>query len=426
MKGLLSIENWAVKESVIEYYRRELSAGRMPVIAEKSKLVEYAAANLAENGGSGNSQTKKAGQVAIVSVTGVMSRYGEACSYGTEDISAQLIALDNMIGVSGVVMKWDSPGGDVNGTKPFAQTIANMSKPVVSYVIEADSAAYWGASQTDEIIMEDNAQAEVGSIGVYAIRQDVQAKLEKEGIKIQIIRADGSEDKALVNPYEDAPVEALAQQKSAINAVRAEFIDMVKIGRPNVDASVFSGKTYKAKQAIKLGLADRVGTLQDAINRVDFLARKQVRAEKLGTQNSNKNKVESMGWLSNFLGEGKVTDEKAAEAAVDNKVGEMTEQISTLIKQRDEATAQAADLATKAKDFETQIAVLKPKAAKLDEISAEHEANKVFVSNLKEAGINPPASGADAAGRAEGGKKRSYESADWNASAVAMKEKLGV
>lgn len=425
MKGLLSIENWAVKESVIEYYRRELSAGRMPVIAEKSKMVEYAAANLADNGGNSNSQSK-AGQVAIVSVTGVMTRYGEACSYGTEDISAQLLALDNMTGVSGVVMKWDSPGGDVNGTKPFAQTIANMVKPVVSYVIEADSAAYWGASQTDEIIMEDNAQAEVGSIGVYGIRQDVQAKLEKEGIKIQIVRADGSEDKALLNPYEDAPVEALAQHKSSINAVRAEFIDMVKIGRPSVDESAFSGKTYKAKEAIKLGLADRVGTLQDAINRVDFLARKQGRAEKLGTQNSNKNKVESMGWLSNLIGDGKVADEKAAEAAVDNKVGEMTEQISTLMKQRDEASAKAADFATKVKGFETQIAELKPKASKFDEISAEHETNKVFVANLKSAGINPPAAGVDTSGRAESGKKRSYETADWNASAIAMKEKLGV
>lgn len=450
MRGLLSVEAWAVKESVIEYYRRELTSGRMPTIGEKPKLFEYAVAVMADNGdgSSGDAQTidAKAGQVAVVSVTGVMTRYGEACAYGTEDIAKQLKALDNMIGVSGVVIKWDSPGGDVNGTKVFSQVIASMNKPVVSYVVQADSAAYWGASQTDEIIMEDNAQAEVGSIGVYGIRQDVQGKLEKEGVKIQIIRADGSEEKALLNPYEEAPAEALAQQKSTLNAIRGEFIDMVKAGRPNVDESVFSGKTYKAKEAIKLGLADRVGTLQDAINRVDFLARKQARAEKLGTQNNSKNnKVEGMGWLSNLIGDGKVTDEKAAEAAVDNKVGEMTEQISNLMGQRDTEKAKVAELEikaanletkvkdsetkvkdfeTKVKDFETQIAELKPKATKFDEISAEHETNKTYVENLKNAGINPASFQKDASENGGSATKKSYETAPWNAKAMEMGEKL--
>jgi protease IV len=452
MKGIGSIDNWAVKPSVMEFYRRELSAGRMPIIAEKGKMVEMATAVISEGDAlsiDAAAMEVKSGTVAIVCITGVMTRYGELCSYGTEDIAQTLKELDQNPAVSGVVLKWDTPGGEVNGMKVFGEVIHTMSKPKVSYVIQADSGGYWGASQTDEIILEDNAQSEVGSIGVLCIRQDVQGMLEKQGIKIEIMRADGSVDKARMNPYEDAPVEAIVQEKNTLNDILGEFIDVVKNARPNIDASVFSGKTYRAKQALKLGLVDRVGSLQDAVNRVDFLARKKMRAENVnGSNNSNNNKSESMGWLSGFLSNEKVTDEKAAEAAVDNKVGEMTEQISTLMTERDAEKTKATDLGAKVTELEAKVAELTPKAAKVaeletkvaelegkvkvlepkanqfDSISAEHETNKTFVANLKEAGINPAMGKADANTKGEGPAKRSYEAAPWNAKAVEMSEKL--
>lgn len=429
MKGLLSIENWALNEGLMEFYRRELSLGRYPVIQQKGVLTLEMAAEFGSDGEGGNDGPAlldgKAGMVAIVNIIGTMTRYGEACSYGTEHIGNTLRALANNVNVSAIVLNHDTPGGEVNGVKVLAKTILEVrkTKPVVGYAIQADSGGYWTISQCDEIFIEDNAQAEVGSIGVYSMHIDEQAKLANEGTKVTIIRADGSEDKARKNPYEDIPADVLAEKKANATAIRVEFIGMVKAGRPAISEDVFSGKTYKGKEAIKLGMVDRIGSLQDAVNRADFLARKKMRANNVSNSNSN-NTYEMKGFLVGLLAKEKPNSEEAAIELVDNKVGEMTEQISTLINQRDAEKVKADGFATQVKTLEDEVKVLKPKATQFDEISAEHETNKTYVENLKNAGIVLPKS--DATSRNEGGKVKSYEAAPWNAKALEMSEKLGL
>jgi protease IV len=430
MKGLLSIENWAMSEGLMEFYRRELSLGRYPVVPQKGVLTLEMAAEFVSDG-EGESAgpiltDAKAGMVAIVNIVGTMTRYGEACSYGTEQIESTLRALEQNVNVSSIVLKHDTPGGEVNGIKPLAKTILSVreTKPVIGYAIQADSGGYWTLSQCDEIIIEDNAQAEVGSIGVYSMHIDEQAKLANEGTKVTIIRAIGSEDKARQNPYEDIPAEVLAEKKANATAIRTEFIDMVKAGRPAISGDVFSGKTYKGKEAIKLGMVDRIGSLQDAVNRADFLARKKMRANVGGSNSNSNNTYEMTGFLVGLLAKEKPNSEQAAIELVDNKVGEMTEQISTLINQRDAEKVKADGFATQVKNLEDEVKVLKPKATQFDEISAEHETNKTYVENLKNAGIVLPKT--DATSRNEGGKVKSYEAAPWNAKALEMSEKLGL
>jgi protease IV len=216
----------------------------------------------------------KGGQtVAVIPIMGVMTRYGDMCSYGSEDIASWIMEANAMESVAGIVLEINSPGGQVDGTELLGEVVRQSQKPVVGFVAGmAASAAYWVASQCREIVMESETSSEVGSLGVLCMHMDVSGMLEKEGVRFTIIRADGSEDKARFNDYEGLSDELLAEVKASMNPIRASFIKKVKAGRPGIADDVFSGKMFNGKDALKRGMADRIGFLGDAVNRAALLA----------------------------------------------------------------------------------------------------------------------------------------------------------
>ncbi len=211
--------------------------------------------------------------VAVIPIMGVMSRYGDLCSYGTEDIASWIVEANSMEDIAAIVLEINSPGGQVDGTELLGEVVRQSQKPVVAWVAGmAASAAYWVASQAKEIVMESETSSEVGSIGVLAVHVDAAAYYEKEGFKVSIIRADGSEQKALFNDVEPLSEDVLKETKASLNPIRAAFLKTVKAGRPKISDDVFTGQMYNGKDALKKGMADRIGFLGDAINRAAFLA----------------------------------------------------------------------------------------------------------------------------------------------------------
>lgn len=217
----------------------------------------------------------KSGKVALIPIMGVMSRYGDLCAFGTEDISNWILEANALDEITSIVLQIDSPGGDVNGTELLGDIVRASQKPVVAYVQGmAASAAYWVASQAREIIMESETSTEVGSIGVLAVHVDASEYYAKEGLKVTIIRSEGSDDKALFNDVEGLSEELKAEVKAQLAPIKAQFIKTVKSGRPGI-GEVFTGKMYNGKSALQLKMADRIGYLGDAVYRADLLARKQ-------------------------------------------------------------------------------------------------------------------------------------------------------
>lgn len=411
---------FAIKEGLAEYYRREFSAGRFPqIFPEKGKLMELYAADIITKDEVNrytpvSAQEEKSGLIAVLSVSGVMTKQGQACAYGTEQIANQIDAVNADPRISAMVIKWDTPGGEVSGTKSLATTIRDSPKVVVGFVAKADSAGYWGVSQSKEIVLEDSADAETGSIGVYGITIDQTKALDQAGVSVKIIRADGSEDKALDNPYEPMTDAVLAEKKATLNAIREEFVSMVKAGRPNIAEDVFSGKVFRAKEALKRNMVDSIGTLQDAIKRADFLSRKQARQMQLNQSNNN-NKAEEMGFFKDFFAKHQPADAAAAEALADQEIAQKDEKITALA---GEVSAKDGRI----NELQARIQELEPKAQEYDKIKADYEANAQYVQNLKDAGINPPKSGIDA--NSDGAKKlKSYEAAPWNARAMELQGK---
>ncbi|MGM9510171.1 S49 family peptidase [Larkinella sp. GY13] len=216
----------------------------------------------------------KSGRVVVLPIMGTMSRYGGLCAWGSEDTANWVLEANRDETISAIVLEINSPGGEVDGTEMLGEVVRRSGKPVVAWVAGmAASAAYWVASQAREIIMESPTSSEVGSIGVLAMHVDASQYYQQEGLSVNIIRADGSEDKALFNSIEPLSDAVRTETKTVLNDIRQSFIKTVQRGRPGISRDVFSGKMYSGRQALTLGMADRIGFLGDAIRRADQLAK---------------------------------------------------------------------------------------------------------------------------------------------------------
>lgn len=215
----------------------------------------------------------------LTRVKGVVSKDGGMCSYGTADLGAKMQMDDLKKNVSAHLLQIDSPGGAVDGTPEFGNIIAGLQKPVIAFVDGmAASAAYWIASQADHIITNSQNYTEVGSIGTLVMLTSQQEFLKKEGLKVEIMRADRSVDKARLNSVEDWPQESLDKLQADLNEINSDFISTVNRGRNGklftMGEDIFTGKMYDQKRALALGMIDQIGTLEDALTQARLLARK--------------------------------------------------------------------------------------------------------------------------------------------------------
>lgn len=173
--------------------------------------------------------------------------------------------------VNAIVLDVDSPGGQVNGVEELSQKIyqARGRKPVVAVANHlAASAAYWIASAADEVVITPSG--EVGSIGVFAAHWDESAALEKEGLKLTLISE--GKYKTEGNPYQPLTEEARGALQTRVSEIYDAFTGAVAINRgvslSTVKNGFGEGRMVNARQAVRLQMADRVGTLDETISRL--------------------------------------------------------------------------------------------------------------------------------------------------------------
>ncbi|MPR36537.1 S49 family peptidase [Salmonirosea aquatica] len=213
--------------------------------------------------------TAGGGDVAVIPINGTMSRYG-FCGGGNEEIASVLAEAATEKQVKGVVLKMDTPGGTVDSTDMLADAVASFPKRIEAWTNYCASAGMFVASQADDITMENGIVSSVGSIGVLMVYVDRSEQLEKSGQKVTIFRADGSQDKARINGVEPLTDELRAEITAQLNEAKASFDGYVRRGRAGkmISDEPLTGKMYNKRDALRLGLVDRLGSLADTINRV--------------------------------------------------------------------------------------------------------------------------------------------------------------
>jgi HK97 family phage prohead protease len=219
------------------------------------------------------------GPVAVIDISGpifpkanMMTELSGATSLETVR-SAFREALANT-DIKAILLNIDSPGGSVDLVPEFGSEIlkARGEKPIVAVSNTwAMSAAYWIASAADELVVTPSG--EVGSIGVYTAHDDISGLQEKAGVKTTLISA--GKYKTEGNPFEPLTDEAQAEMQKSVDAFHEMFVGAVAKGRgvskKDVLADFGQGRTFMAEEAVELGMADRVGTFDQTLTRLEKL-----------------------------------------------------------------------------------------------------------------------------------------------------------
>ncbi|PKN81541.1 MAG: peptidase S49 [Chloroflexi bacterium HGW-Chloroflexi-9] len=172
--------------------------------------------------------------------------------------------------VKSIVIDVDSPGGDVDGVDELASLIhgARGTKPIIA-VANAwmASAAYYLGSQADELVVTPTGM--VGSIGVIIVHADWSRAYDLAGITTTIIRTPAR--KAETNPFEPLSADAQEHLQAQVDTYYGMFVDAVARGRKvsaqKVRADFGGGRMVMAAEAVRLGMADRIATLDDVLGR---------------------------------------------------------------------------------------------------------------------------------------------------------------
>jgi len=187
---------------------------------------------------------------------------------GGDSFSKLVDMARNDAAIKSVVIRIDSPGGSAAASETIRQAIEQLKqagKPViVSMGSMAASGGYWMASPADEIWASPATLT--GSIGVFGLFPGFDQGLNALGIHTDGLgttqTAGGMRADRPLNP------ELAKVIQMSVDNVYSDFIRHVSQGR-HMDAArvrtLAEGRVWTGADAVKLGLVDKLGTLDDAI-----------------------------------------------------------------------------------------------------------------------------------------------------------------
>jgi protease-4 len=225
---------------------------------------------------------------ALVNIKGEIADGADASA---ENVVASMRAALEDSGSQALVLLINSPGGSPVQAGIINDEIVRLKalhrKPIYAVVEEScASAAYYIAAATDKIYV-DKASI-VGSIGVLMDGFGFTGLMDKLGVERRLMTA--GENKGFLDPFSP---QTEAQRKHAqfmLNHIHAQFISAVKKGRGDrlkETPDMFSGLFWTGQQAVELGLADELSSL-------DQVARDVVKAEEVVDYSRHDNVAERL------------------------------------------------------------------------------------------------------------------------------------
>jgi protease-4 len=201
------------------------------------------------------------GKVAIVEITGAIG--------GSEETISQLKKYEKDSSVKAIVIRIDSPGGQVAPTQEIFSEINKVKKSKIPVVVSISSIAasggYYIACAGDTIFA--NPGSLTGSIGAIIDFMTFEGLMGKIGVQHEVVKS--GELKDVGNFARQMTEKERAMMQAAINDVYNQFVEAISESR-NLEISqveeIADGSIFTGNQALELGLVDKLGGLEDAIN----------------------------------------------------------------------------------------------------------------------------------------------------------------
>ena len=193
---------------------------------------------------------------------------------GTDGVAgdrfAKVIAdVRNDDAVKAVVLRVNSPGGSVLASekiKAEIQLIQEKGIPVIaSYGDYAASGGYWISAGCDHII--SNATTLTGSIGVFSMIPDISGTI-KDKLHVTLTPVNSNKHADMLGMTRPLTAAEVDYMQASVERIYSKFTELVAEGRDmtvtDVDA-IAQGRVWAGSDALKIGLVDEIGTIEDAI-----------------------------------------------------------------------------------------------------------------------------------------------------------------
>ena len=217
-------------------------------------------------------------KILILSIDGVISETPTGASIfggggGESTVSAiinDLIKASFDKDIKGVILKVNSPGGTVTGSDLIYRELmkykASTGVPIVAlFMDKAASGGYYVAMAADKIVSLPTSVT--GSVGVILSGFNEKEGLDKLGVKDQSITS--GQNKAIGSPFLEMKPEQKMILQSIVSNLYERFFSIVKLNRQNVPEQklreICDGRIFTADQALKEGMIDKVGYIEDTI-----------------------------------------------------------------------------------------------------------------------------------------------------------------
>ena len=239
--------------------------------------------------------------------TALVELRGEIASDSEASAEQMIVGLRNAFedkGAKAVVLRINSPGGSPVQSGLINDEIRRLKavhQKKVYVVVEevCASGAYYVAVAADEIYV-DKASI-VGSIGVLMDGFGFTGLMDKLGVERRLITA--GDNKAMLDPFSAQNPKHRAYAQAMIDQVHQQFVQVVRDGRGarlKESPDTFSGLFWNGEEAVKMGLADKLGSL-------DYVAREVIKAEEVIDYTPRENVAEKLAKrFGASIGEGAV------------------------------------------------------------------------------------------------------------------------
>jgi protease-4 len=262
-------------------------SGLVPMKAARSNSVgpRLEEASTEDNGASS--------KIAVIGVDGIIT--GRALDQGgynmVDVIKAQLKRAEEDDKVKAVILKVDSPGGEVLASDEISRAIADFQtkprgKPVVcSMGGLAASGGYYVSAPCRWIVASDLTIT--GSIGVIMSTWNYRGLMDKVGVRPETFKSGKYKDMLSGSREPDSITEEeRGMVQSLINETYEKFKSVVLAGRKRAQeknrdkgralsedwADYADGRILSGTEAFKLGFVDELGTFDDAVKRAKNIA----------------------------------------------------------------------------------------------------------------------------------------------------------
>jgi signal peptide peptidase SppA len=186
----------------------------------------------------------------------------------SETFGIWMDSLVNNGDVGAIVIDVDSPGGTALGLSGVSDKIFSMrgKKPIIAVVNDLmASAAYFIGSAADEIVSDPDALT--GCIGTISVHMDYSQYLENMGVKPTVIASEKFKGEG--SPYTPLTDEAKEDMQRMIDDFGDSFVGAVARNRglkvSDVKQNFGQGRVLRATEAKRVGMIDRVATMENVI-----------------------------------------------------------------------------------------------------------------------------------------------------------------